>query len=329
MRIPRRTVLALGVLLPKFSLADEGLKLVRELKPISSWPRARMKAPKWTNGVLISVQNHDTVNPLIWIADAAGQRTIPFRVSGASVLRVDDFDQNRDGIVGLSGYAADSEGRVSGFVAFIYPNGECRVVQTSLYRPVRLAMGPDGTIWTAGYEVAVSAAGKPLTALLPNATVIRRFHKDGNLIGSYIPQSTIGEARYLSSPHHAIVASMNRVAWYTVGGRLVEIATNGVSISDNLIAAPVEEESLLMSGFGLTNPGGVYLATYRVRKGSGSEPEAFDEKFKLNRRTNKWEMLRSSPSGNGDIENGTLGGVEDDSFVILNHTRVRMYKPGR
>ena len=328
MRIPRRIVLTLGVLWSRFSLADESLMLMR-VKPTSSWPRARMRTPKWTNGVLISVQNHDTINPLIWVADGAGQRTIPFSVSGASALRVEDWDQNRSGSVGLSGYAADAEGRVSGFVAFIFPNGESRVVQTSLYRPVRMAVGPDGTIWAAGSEVGVSAAGKPLKTLLSSAPIIRRFDKVGNLIGSYIPQSTIGEARYLSSSNHAIAASLNRVTWYTLGGRLVEISTNGDSISDNLVAAPVEEESLLMSGFGSTNSGDVYLATYRVKKGSGSEPEAFDEKFKLNRRTNRWELLRPSLSDKGDIESGRLGGVEDDALVILSPNSVRMYRSGK
>jgi hypothetical protein len=196
-----------------------------------SWPY--MRIPRWSHGALINVQFEGSGNPLIWMSNGQTQHTVPFPIPGALSMLVYDEDHGVDGTLWISGSAIDPDGRATGFVAWISAeNTDSLIIRTGQYRPTRIAVAPDGTLWTVGSESIRTPS--------PNAAVVRRFDKSGHMVSSLIQQSTIAHVANLEKPFNNLQASKDRIAWYCADlidastGRYVEISLDGTLLTDLL-----------------------------------------------------------------------------------------------
>jgi hypothetical protein len=294
-----------------------------------------MRVPKWSNGAIVAVQNDDTPYPLIWVVDQNGTRTIPFHVSNAAAMHIYDWDLGADGTIGLSGFAADTEGRLSGFIATLSPGGwESNVIRTESYRPGKVAIAHDGTIWTAGQELVLLNNGKRSSSMLPNAAVIRHYTKSGKVIGEHIPQSTVGDSLLLSNQHNALRASRDRIAWYSSDGRLVEIQRDGRMLLDEYVRPPIGDAPYQITGFGLTDAGEVYLSiTHALATKGAAESVEVTGVYSLARSTKTWVELdsRSGSARGRTTSDGSrqIHGVEGNQLVLSGNKRMQFYEVGK
>jgi hypothetical protein len=297
-----------------------------------SWPK--MRVPKWSNGFLVAVQGDNTANPLIWLINRNGQQTVPFTIPGARTMLLYDWDRGADGTIGMSGYAADSDGRFSAFIAFISPNEwESHVIRTLGYRPAKVAVAADGTLWASGCEYVISANGRPTSALIPGAGVIRHFDRSGKLLGAYIPQSTVGGPLILSSWQSGLRASRDRVAWLSVDGRFVEITLDGKVTTDMAVPVP-GGESTEITGFALTDGGDAFISVVRPIDEDRNTPGEIVAVYVLDRSSNNWKPVleRTVSARNSlpvDDDYGHIYGVEENTLVLSGKRLIKFYRIGK
>jgi len=217
-----------------------------------------MSPPKWSNGALIDAQYPNTINPVIWVVERQSSRAVPFAIPGAKVLNIFDWDYGADGTIALSGNSTDADGRISGFVAWISSNETTsNVIRTASYRPARMTIGPDGTLWAAGSKLVNLNS----QTLKPEGAVIRQFDRSGKMLASFVPQSTIRAPISLWDPGNRLRASRDRIAWYSPAeGRYVEISSRGVGLLDIAVPPPGDTKGVV-GGLGLTDKGDVFAST--------------------------------------------------------------------
>jgi hypothetical protein len=297
-------VIAIVTTLPATSLTS-----VEERPLAVEWPYMRLA--KWSNGALIDVEYDRTVNPLVWLLEGQVQRTVPFTIPGARLMEIDDWDRAADGAIGLSGSATDAEGRLSGFIAWISPDGmRSEVIQTLLYGPMHLAFAPDGTIWTAGRETLRADSG----VLRLSASVIRHFERSGKTLGSFVPQATILDRNVLYNIRSWLRASSDRVAWYS-GGKYVELAPDGRLVADITIRSPGDE-----TGFALTEKGEAFLSSE-----AGSQLAVHI----LDRSTGSWRLvLQRTMTPGSPIDFGFVCGADGSRLVLHGFKRIKFYNIG-
>jgi hypothetical protein len=308
-------IATLGCVLPAASLtpADD---VPMAVSPFSvKW--ARMPLPKWSNGSLIVPQNHHSVSPLVWLFERLGARTVPFAIPGAVAMNIYDWDHGVDGTIGLSGSAADPEGRATGFIAWISPDGTTsHVIRTGLYRPSRVAVAPDGTLWAAGSEAAQPVSN----VFAPNAAVLRHFHRSGQILGSFVPQSTFQDPIRLVGPYSFLRASRDRIAWYLAQGRYVEISLDEKVLTDILTLSPKPE----VGGFALTDRGEAFVSV-QWNDSLGHHLGIYT----LDRSTKAWRSLLQSTKTGTQASRDSLGhiyGVDGRMLVLNGAQRLRRLK---
>jgi hypothetical protein len=270
-----------------------------------------MRLAKWSNGALLNVEYDQTVNPLVWLFEGQVQRTMPFTILGARSMEIYDWDRATDGTIGLSGSAIDAEGRLSGFIAWISPDGmRSQVIQTLLYGPMHLAFAADGTVWTAGRETVRADSG----VLKPTASVIRHFERSGKILGSFVPQATILDHNVLYNIRSWLRASWDRVAWYS-GGKYVEFAPDGRLVTDIAIRPPGDE-----SGFALTEKSDAFLSS---QEGSQLAVHILD------RSSRSWRLVLDRIITPGPpIDFGYICGADGSRLVLHGFKRIKFFNIG-
>lgn len=286
----------------------------------------RMRTPKWSHGSLIAVLHHDTLDPQIWLIEPLRQRTAQFTVPGARRIRIADWDRGGggDSTLGLAGAAEYADGRAAGFIAWISlddPTAPPTIVETARYVPAKVAVAPDGTIWTSG------AKAPPVSAA---ENVIRHFDRSGKLLGSFLPQAAIGDPTTLAGVQTALRVSRDRVAWCSARDkdiRLVEISLNGGVLTDTIVSPPSGGQPIrYITGFAIQDEdagGGVFVSgtwwtneTARAKEGSGERYGV----FAVDRARRTWKALPV-----GDPFAGVYG-VEGDRLVLSGEKRIRFRK---
>jgi hypothetical protein len=301
-------------------ISAASLAWVQDMPFTTSWPAMRIQ--KWTHGILIDVQNASTPDPLIWLFGRGGTRSVPFSIAGAERMNIYDWDQGPDGTIGLSGSAVDTAGRASGFVGWISPGGTTsNITRTLLYRPQKLAVASDGTLWAAGSEYMPSS----------DLGIIRHFDKFGKLVGSFLPQSTIRDGVVLVDHNNHLVASKDRIAWYSPrAARYVEISLAGTLLTDISLKAP---GNVSKGGYGLalSDDNDLFLSVaFDQPVKSGVAAEMFGV-FCLERSSQSWKLIlqRSAlPPASQPTEAyfGHIYGVDGNQLVLSGSNRVRFYK---
>jgi hypothetical protein len=291
-----------------------------------------VQVPKWTHGGLLTVQFKDTKSPLIWMLSPSGDKSLPFSVPGAESTLIYDCDRASDGTIGISGSAADSDGRVAGFVAWISPNEpNGHVVRTGSYRPAMVAIAPDGTLWTVGKQTTAAATAP--AEIVPHAGAIQHFDRSGKTLGSFVPQSTIRNPLLtLSRTRNTLRASKDRIAWYSVDGRYVEMSVSGSLVTDIVVDIPPGRGKPLMDNisFALTDEGDAFLSVpYEVPStGAPLSPIDVFETYVLDRSARAWRPVQlAGQSPRSGV--GYIYGVDGKRLVVMGGRAVRFYAIGK
>jgi hypothetical protein len=111
------------------------------------------------------------------------------------------------------------------FLAVISPDGTKQVlVRTDPYVAYAATFAPDGTIWTAGEELANGEE-------LRDYSIIRRFDKDGNLLGKALPRTRFPEHPQPLA-RSRLVAARDRVGWFAPrGAQYIEFSLDGKELA--------------------------------------------------------------------------------------------------
>lgn len=304
--IPKVLIVVTAVIAIVLTLSATSLTSIEERPIAVEWPYMRLA--KWNNGALINVEYDKTVNPLVWIFEGQVQQTMPFTIPGVRSMEIYDWDRAADGTIGLSGSATDAEGRISGFIGWLSPDGmRSEVIQTLVYGPMHLAFAPDGTIWTAGRETVRIDSG----VLRLSASVIRHFERSGKTLGSFVPQATILDRSVLYNIRSWLRTSSDRVAWYA-GGKYVEVAPDGRLVTDITIRSPGDE-----TGFALTENGDAFLSSQ-----AGSQLAVHI----LDRSTGSWRLvLQRKITPPSAIDFGFICGADGSRLVLHGFKRIKFY----
>jgi hypothetical protein len=316
---------AVAVLVSMLSAAS--LSPVENLPLAVSWPL--MRVPKWSHGALLTVQYHDTTNPLIWLLERHGQRAVPFTIPEARSMLIYDWDRGADGTIGISGSAADSDGRAATFVAWISADGtNSQVIRTSPYKPAMVAVAPDGTLWTVGSEFTTKSSGGIGTTLMPNVGVIRHFERSGKTLGSFVPQSTIQNPLSLSRSRNTLRASKDRIAWYSAEGRYIEISLDGSLVTDIPVQLPGGQSMNENTGFALADEGDAFLSAYSDPHGSGPSAQLLGI-YILDRSVRAWKpVLQRSVGIAAQAAFGYIYGVDGRELVVQGNKLIKFYSIG-
>jgi hypothetical protein len=245
--------------------------------------------PKWSNGAVIAIEGQTTLAPTLHVFDSRGNylRTVPFSLDGATWLLVRGYSSGPDGTIALCGQAKDAQGQVEHFLAILPPDPAAapKIVRTYPYSPASVAIAPDGTIWTMGIEYQ-PIPGKMLGGKIrPQADVLRHFDHEGNQIGAFIPQASVGR---LQGALSNLAAASGRSGWYPGGGNsYVEIASDGsVHQYPSLTLGPGEN----VNGLAITENGAVFLSAINSREGT-------ERVFQLDRPQRTWEPVHLALPG--------------------------------
>jgi hypothetical protein len=284
-----------------------------------------MQMPRWAHGGLVAVQFKDPKYPLLWLITRSGGQSVPFSVPGAESTLIYDVDRGADGTIGISGSAVDAVNRAAGFVAWLSPNGSAvQVVRTGLYRPAMVTVAPDGTLWTVGTEPeALTRTAK----LVPNAAVVRHFDRSGNILHRFVPQSAVQDELSLGRTRNTLRASKDRIAWYSVDGRYIEISLTGAVLVD-LVAEPPKDEGKPQTGnisFALSDEGDAFLSVPYVVGSSGLLRYVT---YVLDRSARAWTAVPLG--GQAPRHNrGYIYGVDGSSLVVMSGKSLQFYKIGK
>ncbi len=140
--------------------------------------------PEYSNGLLVT---YDFDSASIWAADENGQvvMQLTLAVPGVSSFHIKDVASRGDGMIAVAASAV-SEGRWSGLILWYSRSGSLlRAVKTAHFGVYSLAFTPDGTLWTVGHQT--DEFYKPVS----DHPLIRRYDKEGRLVDSLLPVSSI------------------------------------------------------------------------------------------------------------------------------------------
>ena len=224
-------VLGFSLVRPASRLAAQpGAKLVEERTVPFARPAGSMLIPglpRWSGNGLLDVELNFTGVPQIWITGRDGVReVIPFSIREAGRIALTDVCAGQDGALAISGGAYTSNSRGATFIGWISPDRQKRTItQIWPYVAERLALAADGMIWTVGFlkdEANTTTVSRNL---------LRRFDPSGGMLTS---SAVRGRATRVlprdATPMSYLVASGDRVGWYTNGGEYIEFSLDGKEI---------------------------------------------------------------------------------------------------
>lgn len=213
-------------------------------------------------------------------------------VTGVSLA---DFDRAPDGSIVYTGQSASAYGEPQPFLVYLSPQGEtAQVIPTAPYWPWMLTVAPDGTVWTVGYEMIHRDIRAP--ELNPNDGVLRHFDATGKLIRSDIPQSQFTPGRQFTRLGYGfLVATLNRVSWYTPKNNLLAPRSEYLEISpgsqqtQHYPGLPPPTKEGFYIGFAVTDAGEVFVS-YEDRTNPQPRPPDYHIRtvYRLDRGASQW-----------------------------------------
>jgi hypothetical protein len=106
------------------------------------------------------------------------------------VVRDVDFDSDGNAAVGVSARGGAS-GMIFGILLLDSGGRQTRFIDTGRYLPTHLAIAPDGSIWTIGWQRdAVSTVEGFARAERQDYMIVRHFSADGQRLSAYLPRSS-------------------------------------------------------------------------------------------------------------------------------------------
>lgn len=226
--------------------------------------RAAPVPPVWTADGLLVAQLAPLVAPVFRAFSRTGDRMAEFTLAipGASmiILPLKGFALGFDGSLGVAGSLYWTDSTPGAFVAWVSADGEQRAVARLAVPPDAVTVAADGTIWVS--------TPRPREESDPDGDypVILRFDPSGGPIRTVLRWSDLEtSARWLTQCF--LVASRNRVGWYSRGARAyLEFSLDG-RLLDRFRAAD-ESRGHAVDSVALCADGSLY-AGVAVLSGSG------------------------------------------------------------
>lgn len=226
---------------------------------LTSVPGGRDPWGVWSNNTLVSVENHRSKAPILHVYDQDGREVdrVVVEIPDAELIGIynNSFTRSSDGYLAVSGSAYTNSNLGAIFLCIIAPDRSKRIiVRTSPYVPYALVFSPDGTIWTAGRELA---GGNDVTE---EYLIIRRFDRNGKFIGGAVPRSrfaAVSSRNPVIGSH--LIASKDRIGWFSpITDQYIEFALDGrelVTYTHNISA---------LSGIAMCNDNSVFASSQAV-----------------------------------------------------------------
>jgi hypothetical protein len=310
-------VLYLAIASCAFSQETAGMRMVPEVKipsyelfekdPNSRWPL-------WSGGGLIAYEHNKSATPVIHVFDAnGGDSPIVFSIDGADMVHILHAVRGTDGTIAVGGraYSSTFQGRAwnpdgfyTGFISWIAPDHQSATTirLSGFYSPALVALTPDGSIWTKGWESTdIKGYGEDR-----NAPVMRHFDKTGKMIGSALPAkllSHLSKSTYTDDFGY-MVSSSSRVGWMQNDSNYYEFSFDGQDVVE-FPPLPIPPHKSILVGLALLDNGKVFASTSVF---TGSEFPHGIFLYALDRGNKEWrpiDALHAFGSGNS---NYLLGG---------------------
>jgi len=305
--------------------ADEaGIHLVRQggTDRINSLDDQLSLVMKWSHGGYLVVDQVAGSPPVFYSLDRDGiwTATAQFRNPDPTRFSMSAWDRQSDGTIVFSGQTETSPRVVSPFIAFTSPDGATqRMIRTDRYFPYEVAIAPDDSFWTLGFQMA--DFNDPNEPAASGAHVLRHFDRTGTLIGSAFPQSDFTFKERCALGHVLLAAAQDRVGWY--GPQFGKAAYSEVALETMAISkfagAPVDGAKGLMAvGLALTSGA---TASVSIQDGS---PDA-RATYVLDRATAKWNHL-SVPRLGGFKFTPNLIGSDANNLVFKYGSEAAFFK---
>ncbi len=198
---------------PRFELVRQGLP-----ESINSVGDGFGRFTKWAHGAYVVMDWIGGEGPLFYTHDREGLRTQTAKVNNPDTgyMYVFHYDRESNGTIVFTGQIETAYRVESPFLGWTSPDGQNqRILQTGNYFPYELAVAPDDSIWTLGYEMVNLNPADP--AVNREANVLRHFNPDGTLISSALPQSQFDSSEFHRIATGLLTASQDRVGWYGQG----------------------------------------------------------------------------------------------------------------
>jgi len=269
------------------------------------------RSTTWVGDALVTVDHNATSSPVVHAFDATGGDTpAVLRISGTSVVHIEHATHTGDGTVAAVGEAYDSSGKGAGFVALISPDRQTTNVirMAGHFLPQLVALAPDGTIWTKGWEPTDVSA----RYVADGAPMVRHLDRSGNLISGYFPQGTLSSPRnVLTGSYGFLVVSSQGIGWSQKSGPYYEIGTNGSTITQ-YPGVPLRGNHEFVTGISATESGDVFASTEVF---SGTDVQQGLYLHMLDRGTSTWRTV-SVPASGTSAKLASLVGRRGDSLVF-------------
>jgi hypothetical protein len=173
--------------------------------------------------------------------------------------------------------------------------------------------------------------------VIPGASVIRHFDRSGNVLGGFVPQSTILNPMSLSSPSSSLRASSDRTAWYSADGRYVEISAQGTVLTDINVPVPGSPSHDTITGFAITDSAQVFLSASFALPQNVAPPGYQRSIYVLDRASRVWNPVLTrtgvigAPAAPTDVSASNFGrlcGVAGQVLVVLGGQFLKFYAIG-
>jgi hypothetical protein len=303
-------------LLASLSPAGEVLTSTGEMR--LKFDPANKLSGTWSGGNLVIVDSNATSSPVVYTFDSSANpvSVLPFTIPGAAMVSINSFSHSPAGTVGLCGAAFSADGKGAGFIAFVEPDNTKEIVRTYPYAPRRIAMAADGTVWAAGFEI-VDGFEKDKSINLQHG-VLRHFSKDGKLIESFLPRSTLASA--LPMAEGFIGSFGDGVGWYA--GPLGQAGAGYFEVRGGRLTRypiPVLADGERVTGFATTANGAAFVSVHSPLSHSW-------HLLTLGRSTSTWSAV-ALPGLAATETWGRLAGSEGNElvFAALDHFLFRRY----
>lgn len=266
---------------------------------------------QWSHGAYVVEDNIAGQPPVFYTLNRDGDwiTTARFQNPEATLFYTFTYDRETDGTIVFSGQTETAPRVVSPFLAWTSADGKIqRMLRTDHYFPYALAVAPDDTIWTLGYEMVNLDPEDP--AVNKDAHVLRHFDKSGNLIGSAFPQSQFDRHQRSRLTHALLAATRDRLGWYgTQSGTAAytEISFDTMTRKE-YPGAPSSAKYSMAVGFAIAENGATSVSVQDGSPGARTN-------YVLDRASSQWVPVNVPPMG-GFKFTPILIGSDGDQLVF-------------
>lgn len=202
---------------------------------------------------------------------------------------------------------------LSPFLAWTSADGKIqRLLHSDHYFPYQVAVAPDDTVWTLGYEMVNLDHNDP--AVNKEAHALRHFDSAGNLIGSAFPQSQFNRYQRFCVNHGLLIATRDRLGWY--GSREAKATYTEISLDTmSMKEYPgVSSDSKYPPTVGLAVTNNGVAAVSIQDKSPGARTN-----YVLDRASSRWGPVSVPPMGGFKFTPILIGSDEDNLVFQYGH----------